>query len=197
MPTVTHFTAGMFAATEHTKVQEKAEFANRLGSFIINGFRPGDFTNIIYSRLSQCFSHIAHYSREGFYGVWFSSQAKQDEFIKYTLEYKSRGNPKFTFTDVEQEFQTWLGEQDIQVKVEAKAVNERAYIALENTADHALTLLSADKTAETVGTVIDQCVAFITKFLPNVLDAERVEAIKAAMVHKYAADQLSKGGGKK
>lgn len=190
MTKVTHFTAKMFTPTEHTTAQEKAEWANRLGTFILGGFQAGNFTNLIYTRLSQCFGHIAHFNREGFYGVWFASPAKQAEFIKYTLDYKVVGQAKYTFSDVCIAFQEWLREQNVQVKVEAKAANERAYIALEDTADHALSLLTGGKTAEGVGSVVDECVAFITKFLPSKLDSDRINDLKRKMIRKYTVNAV-------
>lgn len=190
MPKITHFKPEMFTATEHTPAKEKAEWANRLASFIVNGFKPGDFTNLIYNRLNQCFGHIAHYNRDGFYSVWFATPEQQAKFIKYTLDFKSYGNPKYTFCDVEQAFQTWLADQKIQVKVETKAANERVYIALEDTADHALTILDANRTPDTVSTVVNQTVAFLGQFILEPLDGERVEVVKAKLSRKFTQDSI-------
>jgi hypothetical protein len=188
MQKITYFTSNMFASTEHTSSKEKAEWANRLASFIFNGFKYVDFSNLIYTRLSNCFGHIAHYNRETFYDTWFSSPAKQADFIKHTLCHKSCGDPKFTFSDVEQQFKKWLSEQNIQIKVELQTSNERVYDAIENISEDVLSLLQANRTHENMNSAFDQCVSFIVKFLPSTfdLDHRRVAAIKEKMISQHS-----------
>lgn len=190
MAKITPFKAEQFVGTEHYTAKQKAEFGNRLATFVVNGFKPHDFTDILYKGLSSCYGHIAHHNREGFYGVWFSSPQKQAEFIKHTLKQKVHGDPKYTFCDVEVAFQNWLRDQNIQVKVEAKADDAKVYVALADIADHALTIFSVDKTAETVATVVDQSVAFVGKFVLEALDPARVDALKAALVRKYTVNAI-------
>lgn len=190
MAKIAPFKAEQFVGTEHYTAKQKAEFGNRLATFVANGFKPHDFTDILYKGLSSCYGHIAHNNREGFYGVWFSSPQKQAEFVKHTLKQKVHGQPKFTFCDVEVAFQDWLREQNIQVKVEAKAEDAKVYVALADIADHALSIFAVDKTAETVGTVVDQSVAFVGKYVLEALDPARVEALKAALVRKYTVNAI-------
>lgn len=177
MAKITHFKPEMFTATEHTPAQKKAEWANRLASFISNGFRYADFSNIVYTRLSMCFSHIAHYNRDGFYEVWFSSPEKQSNFIKHMLDYKPVGYPKFTFVDVEKELQKWLIEQKIQEKVEINATNEKLYVVLEGIVNQILLVSTAPRTPELIGLIIDQAIKIMAAVNNNVLDQDRVTSL--------------------
>jgi hypothetical protein len=71
------FSADEFTATKWDTADAKAQFANKLGKFIAADFKEGLFTNALYSRLSNCFGHIAHYSRNGFFESFFQTpQAK-------------------------------------------------------------------------------------------------------------------------
>lgn len=180
---ITCFEAKMFASTEHTSSKEKAEFANRLASFVINGFQLGHFTNIIYNHLNHCFGHIAHYNRDGFYAVWFASPEQQSKFIRHVLEHKSVGSSKYTFSDVEAAFQAWLVKQNIKLAI--KPVNEQLYVALEDTASHMLTILVSEHTVEEISTVVDQTMTFIGKFANDTFDIERVKAVKSKLNCKF------------
>lgn len=185
MAKVTAFNEKQFTSTEHTPAKQKAEFANRLATFVLNGFPAGEFTNLLYTKLSNCFGHIAHYNREGFYGVWFATPEKQAAFIKHTLDRKPVGDPKFTFVDVEAAFQEWLKAQNIQIAVETNAASERVYVALIDIADHALTILPGEKTPATVADALSQSVAFVGKFA-GAVNADRVAAILADLTRKHA-----------
>jgi hypothetical protein len=57
----TFFTASDFLPTKWSTADEKADFGNSLLHFILTGFLAGRFTEKLYTRLSMCFGHIAHY----------------------------------------------------------------------------------------------------------------------------------------
>jgi hypothetical protein len=55
------FSLSQFIPTEWSTAEEKARFGNALLHFIDSGFTRNLFTDRLYSRLSNCFGHIAHY----------------------------------------------------------------------------------------------------------------------------------------
>lgn len=50
-----------FTPTKWNTAEEKADFGNKLLHFMLTGFLAGRFTEKLYTRLSMCFGHIAHY----------------------------------------------------------------------------------------------------------------------------------------
>lgn len=82
-------------------VEEKLKFCNAFKRFVEAGFPVEKFTKSFYNRLSMCFGHIAHYNKNGFYDVWFSSPERQHEFIRHTLKYPCYGSSEYTFSDAE------------------------------------------------------------------------------------------------
>jgi hypothetical protein len=65
------FSADEFTATKWDTADAKAHFASKLCKFIAADFKEGLFTNALYSRLRNCFGHIAHYNRNGFFERFF------------------------------------------------------------------------------------------------------------------------------
>jgi hypothetical protein len=57
----TFFTASDFLPTKWSTADEKAVFGNTLLHFMLTGFLAGRFTEKLYTRLSMCYGHIAHY----------------------------------------------------------------------------------------------------------------------------------------
>lgn len=55
------FADDQFTPTKWSTAEEKASFANDLLAFIMSGFPKTKFTQKLYQRLSNCFSHIADY----------------------------------------------------------------------------------------------------------------------------------------
>jgi hypothetical protein len=55
------FDASQFVATEWNSAADKAAFGNTYLHFIESGWKRSLFTKGFYQRLSNCFSHIAHY----------------------------------------------------------------------------------------------------------------------------------------
>ena len=99
------FSPTQFIPTKWSTAEEKARFGNALLHFVDSGFARGLFTDRLYSRLSNCFGHIAHYNSTGFYEEWFSSLTTQVRFLQHTLRFPCYGDPEFTFSDVESEIQ--------------------------------------------------------------------------------------------
>jgi len=124
------FRPEQFVATEFHTAQQKAEWANRLASFLLDGCKPGQFTKLLYAQLSLTFGHIAHHNIHGFYDVWFASRSKQLAFLKHTLDRQPCGDPKFTFSDVEREFQTWLRSSGLLEQYQRGADNEQHYASV-------------------------------------------------------------------
>ena len=57
------FLPKQFTATQWSTEDDKAEFVNTLLHFIDSGFKLTLFMKKLYSRLSNMFGHIAHYTR--------------------------------------------------------------------------------------------------------------------------------------
>jgi len=55
------FTVSDFVPTKWSTAEEKAAFGNNLLHFMMTGFLADRFTEKLYTRLSMCFGHIAHY----------------------------------------------------------------------------------------------------------------------------------------
>lgn len=95
------FEDGRFTATKFQSSADKAKFANHLLRFMAAGFPQASFNKSFYSRLSMCFSHIAHYDQHGFWNNFFTSTEGRIEFIDQTLRGGGYGDPAWTFSDVE------------------------------------------------------------------------------------------------
>jgi hypothetical protein len=98
------FSASQFVAAHSDTAEDKARFANALLAFVVQGCPRERFTKAVYNKLIHCFGHIAHFDRDGFYAVWFSSPAKIAEFLDNVVKYPHWGDPQFTYSDVERAF---------------------------------------------------------------------------------------------
>lgn len=125
------FNANQFTATEFYDAEAKARFANALVEFILGGFSMEDFNKSLYQRLSNCFMHIAHYDREGFYTTWFDNPKQIRSWLERTKNAQVFGDSKFTFSDVEKEIQSWIAaNQDlIQSVLEGRDVRTQELAA--------------------------------------------------------------------
>jgi hypothetical protein len=95
------FLPSEFVPTKFSTAQDKADFGNTFLHFIESEWARTAFSKSFYSRLSMCFSHIAHYDAAGFYATWFTSDADRLRFLRHTLAWPCWGDPEFTFCDVE------------------------------------------------------------------------------------------------
>ena len=102
------FNASQFVPTQWESAEYKAKFANKFVKLVESNFDRSKFPEWFYRRLSQCFSHIAHYNIEGFYYTWFSDQGRKYNFILHTLSFPCYGDPGWTYSDVEKAIQAWL-----------------------------------------------------------------------------------------
>ena len=102
------FNKDQFVPTQWNTAEDKAKFANHLLRFIESGYNENLFYKWFYRRLSNCFMHIAHYDKYGFYHVWFSDEKKQVAFIKNILSFPCYGDPTWTYSDVEKAIQRYL-----------------------------------------------------------------------------------------
>ncbi|MEO6966691.1 MAG: hypothetical protein ABI076_12485 [Acidobacteriaceae bacterium] len=99
------FTPDQFTATRFDSAEVKAAFGNHFLHFAHSDFKRSLFTKSFYNRLSMCFSHIANYNLEGFYGVWFADDESRLNFLHHTLRFPCYGDPAYTYSDVEREIQ--------------------------------------------------------------------------------------------
>jgi len=138
----------VLVATQWSTVEEKAKATEELSKFLIARADPKKWTPRLYKALEQHFSHIAHYNQAGFYGVWFESAAKRLEFAKYHAERSIYGDPAWTWSDVERQFQKWVRESGILDELQFEATEaelaaiEQAEAAL---AERRLQLLGTHK----------------------------------------------------
>ena len=128
------FTHSQFTPTKWSTAQDKAAFANRFVRLVQSDFAAKHFTEKFYQRLSNTFSHIAHYNRGGFWDTFFTSTADKVRFLKMTVQYPCYGDPAWTFSDVEQAVQAWLKaegtlEQYQQRLADETEAGERALLA--------------------------------------------------------------------
>ena len=128
------FAASEFTPTAFDTSEDKAWFANYFVYFAEADFRESLFAERFYNRLSLRFFHIAHYNRNGFFGVWFSSTPRKAEFLRRSLNHHPCGHPAFTYCDAESAIQRYLRASslperyEIQVRAETEAL-ERALLS--------------------------------------------------------------------
>jgi hypothetical protein len=91
----------MFTPTKWDSAGDKATFANALARFIASDFRLSLFTEKLYSRLHNCFGHIAYTDRGGFISEFFETNAGKIDFLDQTMRHPCYGDPAFTYSDVE------------------------------------------------------------------------------------------------
>ena len=125
------FQAIQFTATKWETADDKAKFAQQFVRFIESDFDVKHFTDKFYRRLSNCFGHIAHYNRGGFWEEFFTTTADKLRFIEQTLQWPCYGDPAWTYSDVERALQEWLQESGVldkylHILVEQTKAAERA-----------------------------------------------------------------------
>lgn len=97
-----------FTPTQWETSADKLKFYNQFIKFVSGGFKRSDFPKWFYVRLSMTFGHIAHYNQQGFWDVYFTSDADKKQFIKDCLAYPHCGDPAWTYSDVETALVEWL-----------------------------------------------------------------------------------------
>ena len=122
--TKTVFTADRFTATQYSTAEEKARFCAAFVRFVLRGFARKLFKPEFYRRLSNIFGHIANYDETGFWEVWFSTPAKQRQFVRRIHEWVPVGDPHFCWSDVERELKSWAATEAEAIEA-VLAENER------------------------------------------------------------------------
>ena len=93
----TFFTASDFLPTKWSTADEKAQFGNTLLYFMLTGFLAGRFTEKLYTRLSMCYGHIAHFDRQGFSETWFDSPESIASFVNHLMQWPCHGDAGYPF----------------------------------------------------------------------------------------------------
>jgi hypothetical protein len=124
------FAADNFVGGECWTAEDKSKFGLHFAKFVEAGFPFTMFHDWFYRRLSNCFGHIAHYDRRGFYETWFTSARKQFAFIENAMRYPTYGDPEYTFCDVERRIKSWLSREGILEKALYAAQREANEAAL-------------------------------------------------------------------
>lgn len=94
--------------TRFSTAEDKQKFYDHCIKFIENGFKRTQFPQWFYSRLSNCFGHIANYDIDDFYSVWFSHPTRQSEWLRFIEKRRVVGDPEYTYSDVERKLQEWI-----------------------------------------------------------------------------------------
>jgi len=118
-----------FTPTKWATADDKAKFLKRLITFVKADFDKKKFTKAMYRQLSNMFGHIAHYDREGFYSAQFSTDRRRLAWMDYVAGIAVYGDPAWTWSDVEREFQSWL-HSDYGEAVKQR-ISERLSVAIE------------------------------------------------------------------
>jgi len=119
------FSASQFIPTKWSTAEDKAKFGNTFLHFVESDFARSLLTEKFYSRLSNCFSHIANHNCSQFYEEWFSSLSGQVRFLEHTLQFPCYGDPEFTFSDVEREVQRELRSRNYLARYQLRLAEEQ------------------------------------------------------------------------
>jgi hypothetical protein len=102
------FNTDQFTPTKFDTAADKAWFANQFVKFVESGFEQHHFTDRFYRRLSNTFSHIAHFNRLGFWETFFATTEGKVRFLEITQRHPCFGDPAWTYSDAERILQSWL-----------------------------------------------------------------------------------------
>ena len=95
-------------ATRCTTTAQKETFIRNFVRFMEDGFEERRFTMPVYRNLSNCFGHMAHYDKDGFYEYWFGTRERRQSFLVHCIEHPTVGDSVSTFSDVERILQHWI-----------------------------------------------------------------------------------------
>ena len=115
------FLPSEFVPTQFSTAADKASFGNTLLHFLDADCSRELFIKKLYNRLSMTFGHVAHCDIEGFYSTWFTRDRHRMGFIQKLLRWPCHGDPKFTFSDVEQAIQQVVRERNYLARYELRA----------------------------------------------------------------------------
>jgi hypothetical protein len=121
----TDFTTDRFTPTQWQSADDKARFAKQFIRFVQSDFSMKQFPKTFYVRLSMTYGHIAQYNQHGFFDTFFATTEGKVRFLRMTLQHPCRGDPAWTFSDVERGLQAWLRENDVLAKYENRLAQEQ------------------------------------------------------------------------
>lgn len=102
----------------------KALFVRELADFVLADCPRKMWNKKLYNRLSGCFQHIAEYDGDGFFQVWFSTNAAKARWIKNALDSPCYGEPEYTHSDAEKAFRTWLKQSGLLEEYQGRLASE-------------------------------------------------------------------------
>lgn len=97
-----------YTPTQWSTSADKARFESQFKKFVTGGYKLRDFPKWFYTRLSNCFGHIAHYNQHVFYEEFFTTPEDRRRFNDMTLKWPCYGDPAWTYSDVEKVLQAWM-----------------------------------------------------------------------------------------
>lgn len=120
------FQPSEFSATKWHTTKDKADMANKITRFILNGFQRPSFNKEMYKRVSCMFGHIAEYDMHNFYLTWFDDDAACQRWVQNVLRGGVLGfivgDPTWTWSDVERALQQWMKENQILEQIQSESV---------------------------------------------------------------------------
>lgn len=122
--TITDSTPDRFTPTKWDSSDKKAAFAKQFIKFVQADFARAKFPKTFYQRLSMTFGHIAHFNQNGFFETFFTTTEGKVRFLRMTLAHSCCGDPAWTYSDVERALQSWLRENDVLARFEARLAEE-------------------------------------------------------------------------
>src|ERR1017187_8566942 len=99
-----------FIPTQWATAADKLKFYYHFIRFMERGMPLQDFPKWFYECLIHCFGHVAHMDRRGFYEYWFGEVQRRCYFLRHTLAYCAICRATYTYSDVEQAIQQWIGD---------------------------------------------------------------------------------------
>ncbi len=136
------FATDRFTATRHSTAEGKARFCDTFVRFVVRGFDRKAFTTRFYQRLSLIFGHIAHFNADGFWEIWFSTPARQRQFVQRVHEWVAMGDPHFCWSDAERELKSWIVTEAEAVEAALAGNEKRAEESAKSETDRRAALVA-------------------------------------------------------
>ena len=118
------FLAEQFTPTKWASAENKAKLANWFMKFVRADMPQKMFSQAMYKRLMSMFGFSAHYDREGFWQMKFSTSARKLKFFKDVALQIHYGDPAWTWNDVEKVLAKWVIANDLINIYELRAGEE-------------------------------------------------------------------------
>lgn len=108
-------------STKYHSAEEKEKALAKFQKFFTDGCPRSQFTAFLYEYASNMYGHIAHYSRIGYYDVWFTAPREIVEWLRITEIHPHNGDPACTRSDVEQALAEWIRQSGILARYTQEA----------------------------------------------------------------------------